>query len=215
MYLCTNYKENRNPCEDSDDIAGNSRIIPIEKGPSTMFTAIGFAIALLGLVFSLFSIIWRSIRYKDGKVAPNDRFYWLWLMGLATVGCILGTIGFFLIVQTSIDSSGVDYSQILTVLSLLAAAVVVGWFTFTYAQALEDEAQITTAISCCFFILFYIIFAAISFYMGRSSHVHKAPYTTCIVPIIMGLLLLTNTLFDFWDYRKSSYSSNKGPNHLT
>ena len=94
-----------------------------------------------------------------------------------------------------------DYSQILTVLSLLAAAIITGFFTFTFTEAAPDKHLMPSAISSCFVVLFYLVFAAISFYMGKSGHIHNAPYATCVVPMIMWVLLVANVVYDFWDYR--------------
>jgi len=154
---------------------------------------------IFGLALALLSTILRATLYKNRKIPLNRKYYLL--LCLSLVGGIVGAIGFFQLAQTPIDTSAVDYSQILTVLSLLAAAIVTGFFTFTFTEAADDEILFPSAISGCFVILFYLVFAAICFFMGKSGHIHNAPYAIIIVPTIMWLLLIANTLYDFWDYR--------------
>ena len=154
---------------------------------------------IIGLTLALLSTLLRATLYNNREIPLNRKYYGLMCLSLA--GSIFGVIGFFQLAQTAIDTSGVDYSQILTVLSLLAAAIVTGFFTFTFTEAASDELLMPSAISACFTILFYLAFAAISFYMGKSSHIHNAPYAMFVVPTIMWVLLVANSLYDFWDYR--------------
>lgn len=154
---------------------------------------------IVGLILALISTILRATLYKNRKIPIDAKSYTI--LCLSLLGGIIGAIGFFQLAQTPIDTSGVDYSQILTVLSLLAAAIVTGFFTFTFTEAADDELLLPSAISGCFVVLFYLVFAAISFYMGKSSHIHNAQYATSIVPSIMWVLLVANSLYDFWDYR--------------
>ncbi len=153
----------------------------------------------MGLILALLSSILRAVKYKVRETPMNLQYYWL--LSLSLIGSIVGAFGFSQLAQTSIDPSSVDYSQILTVLSLLAAAIITGFFTFTFTEAASDERLIPTAISCCFVVLFYLVFAAISFYMGKSSNIHNAPYARFFVIAIMWVLLVANHLYDFWDYR--------------
>ena len=97
--------------------------------------------------------------------------------------------------------NAVDYSQILTVLSLLATGIITGFFTFTFQDAAHDERWLATAISICFALLFYTVFGALSLYVGRSAHIRAAEYAASLLPLLMCLLLLANALYDFWDYR--------------
>jgi hypothetical protein len=152
-----------------------------------------------GFLLALCSTILRAILYNKKNFEMDRKYYSLLLLSL--IGSVLGYIGFFQLAQSPIDASGLDYSQILTVLSLLAAAIVTGFFAFTFTEAADDEIQITTAILICFVVLFYLVFAAISFYSGKSANIHNAPYAMSIIPTIMWVLLVANALFDFWDYR--------------
>lgn len=159
---------------------------------------IAFALSL-----SLISIILRPIVYKSRSIPLNKYYYFI--LGISLIGTIAGLAGFKQLSEASVDKdSGIDYSQILTVLSLLAAAVITGFFTFSYTEAASDEWFLPSAISACFSILFYVIFGALSFYMGKSSHVHNAPYANFIGSVVMWMLLVVNALFDFWDYRDGS-----------
>ncbi len=58
-----------------------------------------------------------------------------------------------------------------------------------------------TLISVCFVIMFYLVFGAISFYMGRDKGIHDIEFITPLGTIIMWMLLAANVGYDFLDYR--------------
>jgi hypothetical protein len=152
-----------------------------------------------GILLALLSMVLRATLYPGREISLDRKYYALLCISLT--GSVFGLLGFFHLSQEPIDSSGIDYSQILTVLSLLAAAIITGYFTFTYTEAASDERLLPSAISACFVLLFYLVFGALSFYMGKSAHIHNAPYSAYIGSAIMWVLLVANALCDFWDYR--------------
>lgn len=155
-----------------------------------------------GGFISIISVIFRAVIFNDRKKTTGCK-YW-GFMGIPIEGSVIGFIGFLRLAHLPVDSSQIDYSQILTVLSLLATAVITGFFSWSFTESAKDENFIVTAISVCFIGLFYLLFSAISFYMGQSENIHNAPYAAILVPIIMWLLLTVNTLLDFWDYRDTT-----------
>jgi hypothetical protein len=58
-------------------------------------------------------------------------------------------------------------------------------------------------------LLFYLLFGAVSFYIGKSEQIHKVEYASTIVPVIMALILAVNSLFDFWDYNREKEENNR------
>jgi xanthine/uracil permease len=154
---------------------------------------------LIGLILGFGSVILRTILFTSRKITLDKKYYGL--IGLSLLGSAVGSWGYHDLISGNVDTA-TDYSQILSVLSLLAAGIIAGFFTFTFTQAADDERVLTSLISGCFVVLFYTVFAALSYYMGKSAHIHNAAYTSFVGPFIMGLLLVGNTLFDFWDYRE-------------
>ncbi|HKO99668.1 MAG TPA: hypothetical protein VJU86_22005 [Pyrinomonadaceae bacterium] len=160
------------------------------------FVAGGFALSLIAVLLRL--------RYGTRRIALNYKYYSL--LCLSILGSILAFIGFLQLSRTPINQN-VEYAQILSILSLLAAGIITGYFTFTYEQAASDELLFPTAYSTCFALLFYFVFSLISFYMGKSKHVHSTEAANIVVPIIMWVILLANAFRDFWDYRKGPTKS--------
>jgi len=62
-----------------------------------------------------------------------------------------------------------DYSSVLTILSLLAAGIIAEFFVFSHGQAAHDEKFFPNAIAICFMGLFYLLFGAVSFYIGKGK----------------------------------------------
>jgi len=158
-----------------------------------LLVAFGFALSLL-------AVLWR-LTYRTRYIDLDFKYYFLLLVSV--LGTFLAFLGFRELASGAINETNLDYSQILTVLSLLAAGIITGYFTFTYEQSAEDERPLTTALSSGFAFLFYFTFASISFYMGKSKQIHGAEGANIVGPIIMWVLLLANSLHDFWDYRKA------------
>jgi NADH:ubiquinone oxidoreductase subunit 2 (subunit N) len=155
------------------------------------FVAVGFALSLIAVLLRL--------AYGTRNIKLDRKYYTLLLISL--IGTFLAFSGFRQLAGVAINET-VDYSQILTVLSLLAAGIITGYFTFTYEQSAPDERFLPTALSTCFALLFYLVFGAISFYMGKSKDIHSTEGANTVGPLIMWVLLLANSFHDFWDYRK-------------
>jgi len=159
----------------------------------------------LGCLLAVGSLIGRAVIFNGRAMPLSRKFYALLACSLA--GSLLAFRGFYELANSCpvptlpTPANTADYSQILTVLSLLAAGIVTGFFTFTFQDAANDERWIATAISVCFAVLFYAVFGALSIYIGLSPHVRASEHATIILPPIMWLLLAANVLYDFWDYR--------------
>ncbi len=149
-------------------------------------------------MLSFFAVLLR-LAYGTRNIILDWRYYALLLLSL--FGTLVAYLGFRQLAGVPVNEM-VDYSQILTVLSLLAAGIITGYFTFTYEQSAADERFLPTALSTCFALLFYLVFGAISFYMGKSKQIHSTEGANTVGPIIMWVLLLANSFHDFWDYRK-------------
>jgi hypothetical protein len=91
---------------------------------------------------------------------------------------------------------------ILEVLSFLSAGAVAGFWGIEYQNADDDETHLLNIISALFVILFYVLFTAICFYIGKSTEMQNTPGASWVVPGIMVLLLEINAVIDIWDYRK-------------
>jgi cytochrome bd-type quinol oxidase subunit 2 len=160
------------------------------------YVAIG--LVALGFVLSLVAFILRGLK---ARTEWNLDWKYYRLLALSVFGSVLAFIGFLLFSHGTPDT--VDYSQILTVFSLLASGMIAGYFSFTFEQAADDEQFFPFALSTCFILLFYLVFAAISFYIGKSSRIQSIEGANIIAPVIMGMLLLAISVREFWDYRKA------------
>jgi len=152
---------------------------------------------VIGLILQLLTVVIRAIAYKNQQFTFNWRYYLL--AGCSFIGCVFGGVGFYILAQATAQP-GVDYGIILTVLALLSAGIISGFFTFSYQEADKNDEYFPNFICFGFILLFYLLFGAVSFYIGKSEQIHKAEYASTIVPVIMALILAVNSLFDFWDY---------------
>lgn len=161
---------------------------------------------VVGCILAIVALLGRAITFEGRTIELGRRFYTL--LAVSVAGSLMAFKGFFDLANAMpmpmlpLPSNAVDYSQILTVLSLLAAGIVTGFFTFTFQDAADDERWLATAISTCFVILFYCVFGALSLYVGKSAHIRASEHASTLLPLIMWLLLLANALYDFWDYRE-------------
>jgi hypothetical protein len=150
-------------------------------------------------IIAISAIVLRSILYKTRNFNPDVKYryiiYW------AITGNIVAYAG-FLDMSFDLANPRGDYSSVLTVLSLLSAGVIAGNFTFTYQRSALDERFLPNMIAACFAILFLFLFGSLSFYIGKSVQVRNAEWMPWLGPSIMFIILFTNTLFDFWDYRQ-------------
>jgi hypothetical protein len=156
-----------------------------------LLVALGFGLSVVAVLLRL--------TYGTRRIKLNLKYYTLLLISIT--GTFLAYLGFKRLAAVAVNEA-VDYSQILTVLSLLAAAIITGYFTFTYEQSAADERFLPTALSTLFVLLFYLVFGSISFYMGKSKQIHTTEGANTVGPLIMWVLLLANSFHDFWDYRK-------------
>jgi hypothetical protein len=160
---------------------------------------------VVGCILGITALMGRAIAFEGRSIELGRRFYLL--LAVSVIGTLLAFKGLYDLANATpvptlpLPSNAVDYSQILTVLSLLAAGIVTGYFTFTFQEAADDECWLATAISACFVILFYSVFGALSLYIGKSAHIRASEHASTLLPFIMWLLLLANALYDFWDYR--------------
>ena len=156
--------------------------------------AFAFALCSTAFLIRAYSFPTREVELRgDGR-------YWF-LIVLSLIGSSIAFFGFRELANAPANASA-DYTSVLTILSLLAAGVIAGYYGFTFWEAAEDEYAVSNAISIGFTLLFYFLFGAVSFYMGKSENIHSAENIATIFPLIMSLILAVNAVYDFWDYRK-------------
>jgi hypothetical protein len=157
------------------------------------------SLLIIAGIVSVTSIILRAMLHETRNFDYSLKD-WL-ILGLSIIGNVIALFGFFKL-STGPANPSVEYSSVLTILSLLSAGVIAGNFTFSYQEAAADERLLPNLISSCFTILFLFLFGSVSFYMGKSAQVSRAEEITILGPLIMFLIMITNTIFDFWDYRE-------------
>lgn len=143
------------------------------------------------------AIIYRT-RFCSPEIAiSNYRFYSPLLLCIAC-DCI-AAFGFSALFKGIPAESG-QYSPVLTILSLLAAGVIAGKFSFSHHETSSDEKWLTSSLYLLIVLLFYVIFGAVSYYAGLTKSVSAAPGIQVIIPLIMAIILIANTIEDYWDY---------------
>lgn len=114
-------------------------------------TPFGAFLVALGLALNITSIVLRAVLYDGRKIKLELKYYGI--MGISLLGTFSGLFGFLALSNGEIDSSKNDYSQILTILSLLAAAIVTGFF-------LRSHMAMLLMMKCCYPLeyLWYFLF---------------------------------------------------------
>jgi hypothetical protein len=163
-------------------------------------------LVILGWGFSLISIGLRGIYLKDRNFPLSCPMFRICL-GLSILGNIVAFLGFHFIAAGYGKPGYCDiadntaYSDALTVLSLLSAGAFAGFCAVEYDKARKDEYNLLNIISLLFISLFYVLFTAICYYIGKSPQTNRMECLSWIVPIAMLLLLLVFVVIDIWDYR--------------
>lgn len=143
------------------------------------------------------ALIYRAIACTP-EIAVNDKKLLIPLFICIVADC-LAAWGFSVLIARP-PMLGADFGSVLSILSLLAAGVIAGKFAFSYHEVASDERPIATALSILIVLLFYVIFGSVSYYSGASETVSAAPRIELVIPIIMAIILFSNTLHDYWDY---------------
>ena len=151
-----------------------------------------------GFILALSAISLRAALYPGRKISQCGLYYGL--MALALAGTIFAAAGFACLIHSPIEAQGADYSQIVVMLALLAAAVLVGFFGY---KPSGKGAVMQTVASASFMALLYFIFGAISYYLGKGANTHQAPEVAGIVSFTLWLILAVNAVRDFADYREA------------
>ncbi len=158
-------------------------------------------IVIVAAVIYIVALAIRALCLKR-ETALTSAHFWGPLV-VCVIANVIAYWGFWTLASGPVDES-VNYGSILSVLSLLSAGVIAGNFAFTHQEAASDEAVIVTIIACCFVSLFYLLFAGVCFYSGKSIDIQSAPGAAELIPTIVFVILLVNTFYEFWDYREES-----------
>ncbi len=159
---------------------------------------IGLLLLLCAFGIAVYCTYERSRLYPE-RIFGINKTYWR-IIGIAILGDIIALIG-FIFLSYGQSNPCVEYSNVLTILSLLSAGAIASNFAFSYQTAKTDESSFTFLLAVGYKILFLLLFGSLSFYIGKSVQVSKAEWIQIIVPVIMFIIVFTNTIFDFWDYR--------------
>jgi len=148
-----------------------------------------------GFLLALTAISLRAALFPGRKVTDCRLYFGLKV--LAIFSTVIAGLGFSCMAHAPADVSGADYSQVLSLLGVLAAAALIGFFTY---KSSGTGAIGQTVASASFMGLFYLLFGAISFYLGMSTSMHQASGMGSLLPFIMWVFLVVNVLLDFADY---------------
>lgn len=154
---------------------------------------------LIAAAISSILIVIRGCIYETRDF--NIDWKW-WLLIVGSLGAnLFACIGFHDLMKST-ENTGIDHSSVLSVLSLLAAGVIAGNFAFSYQEAAADERILPNAISLIFVNLFYLLFGSVSYYFAKSTDTIAIEGLVWVLPAIMTLILIANTLNNYWDYRE-------------
>lgn len=168
---------------------------------------------IIGLALTIAAIIVRGIRFRTRTHSMRFSNWQYWgLLWITVVGSIFAGISFYHFTTATPPIHSIlptdPYAAILTVLSLLAGGAFAGFCAVDYQLADNiDEIWILAVISGLFSSFFYLLFFAISYYIGESGIgiIHGIPW---VITIAMTLLLIILAVIDFWDYCKHKDGEN-------
>ena len=171
-------------------------------------TDLGIVLVSLGLIISLIVLILRACIIPRPIRTNRQRQCFKVLLSYSVFAVAVASIGFILLAKGPDEGHSNDTS-ILTILALLSVGIIAGFFEFSYRMTHTERLHrfLSNAVAICFNVLFYLLFGAVSYYIGRSTDVENFKTATFIIPTIMGIILLGNTFFDYWDY--ISYRQNE------
>ena len=156
-------------------------------------------LVIIAATIYIITLIIRALFCKKQNSVSSPKFW------APLVACMLANLiayfGFLEMASGPPDITA-DYGSIVSVLSLLSAGVIAGNFAFTHQEAAMDEDVIVTAIAILFIVLFYLLFAGVCFYAGKSVDIQNATGAAKLIPTIVFVILLVNTLFEHWDFRE-------------
>lgn len=153
---------------------------------------------VIGLILYLLAVGYRAVFCSIDTDLKDPHFVVPLCICMFANG--LAGMGFAgLIAQPHED--GANYTAVLIILSLLTAGVISGKFAFTHHDLAHDEKVLGALMSLLLVILFYTLFGSVSYYAGLTESVSTAPFIYLSIPVIMVLVLIWNTIHDFWDYR--------------
>jgi hypothetical protein len=177
-------------------------------GSGMALAPLGVMLVPLGFVLHLAAIMQRGREYAGDQVEPDAK-YFRNLLTASLAGAVLA-LGGFLALANSPAHSGVDYGSTHLILALLAAGVTVGFFSLRVAGAGPGEADLANVISISYMGLYYLLFAALSFYMGRSQEIHDAEGMSILGPFVLFGIMAVSILLNYWDYRRVMDASGTG-----
>ena len=154
-----------------------------------------FVIAAFLLNFGLVSF--RFLRFAP----PVRRTEPLYVAILA--GCLaadfLASYGFYTMIQTQAGHIR-SYSLIITVLSLLAAAALIGKFAFHRENAGASQRLLAWASSVAVMTSLYLLFGSIAYFSKVIQDTNFIVLAQLFIPAMMLTILWINTAYDSWDF---------------
>lgn len=173
----------------------------------------GMCLVIIGTAISLSVNIIRGICLKrkppKGKEAKYSKRNFIFFL-VSIAGVFVATIGFYPLLFCQIKTIEKP-EAILTVLSILSAGTIAGFFTFSYGKAAgsinfsskilpNPEKFFPNLISFCFQATFYLLFTAVSYFVGKSCFSYASPYLEWVILFFIFLTLVSVIAFDYWDY---------------
>jgi len=151
--------------------------------------------AAAGAAILIAILRWATVP-RECKTLP----WHYWTFVILSVGVtVAATVGFRFLLTAS-SPSGTDYSGVLNVLGLLSAGVIAGFFAFSFQDAASSEGILPNVISMCFALLFFVLFGSVCYFLGQWGKFNADTHVNTLVPVVMGLVLVGNVLYDFHDY---------------
>ena len=167
-------------------------------------TNCGLALVFLGFSISFITLILRAILIpRQESILKGKMCCFCIMIGFSILSIPFAIFGYSCLIRSPINEAN-DYSLIIATLSLLSVGVIAGFFRFTFGEARKENVTfiLSNAVAISFNTIFYFLFGLVCYCIGRSTHTETIGDVSFFVPAIMGVILVANTLFDYWDYVK-------------
>jgi purine-cytosine permease-like protein len=165
-------------------------------------------LVILGFLMTAIALVFRDRFFGEKEQRWynwNKREIWacvvLWILGstIAALGWALLAHGGQGEACENVTEAG--YADVLTVLSLLAAGAIAGWCAVEYQEFDPSETHLLNVIAGLFVAVFYVLFTAICYYLGKNPRTRDVQGIHWVIPLTMWLILLVFALIDIADYR--------------
>ena len=149
-----------------------------------------------------FALYFVSVSYRyallPSPVHGWGGTYWI-LLAICLAADLMASYGFFTLFRVTPTPSR-SYTAMITGLSLVAAAIIIGKFAFFRRGPGREQRFLAWASSTLLIFVLYLLFGSIAFFSAVVSDYNFAPLLYAFIPAVMLSILWINTVYEHWDY---------------